>query len=367
MKMLLVGGTFGKKGTKDVGRKSTIIDIVAAQIKKMNHDLEWVNGGYFEDLEWIYETRVPEYSVVLWFPNVPNDQDKIRDIKARFPKTILVTSKRNLDGRYSFAELVNHALGLKSNLVIELTSDDTGYLGRLFDPLGCIWADTTSDFEFIARSIVSRLEVLARITRNGSVNAGIAQPIPDDTEFFALVKEYGKKFHDLIHPADGVERFLGNASFRCERGFPSFKSRGLVFVSSRNVDKRHIDRSAFVATQWDGYRVLYYGDRKPSVDTPVQSMLYGAFPRVTHMLHSHVYVDGALFTKTALPCGAIEEFEEIAKLFSPTENMVNFAVNLLGHGSMVLADDLQYMKSVRFYARPMPELMPGSTIEDKND
>lgn len=59
--------------------------------------------------------------------------------------------------------------------------------------------------------------------------------------------------------------------------------------------------------------IEYYGDYKPSVDTPSQIMLYQAYPKVNYMLHGHVYIDGFPFTNRCIPCGAIEEAHEIKK------------------------------------------------------
>ena len=84
--------------------------------------------------------------------------------------------------------------------------------------------------------------------------------IPEDTEFFNIVKGYADVFHKLINPAPNVTRFLGNSSFRCQRGFPSFKKDGIVYVSKRNVDKRYIDKSGFVPTKLFDNKIFYYSN-----------------------------------------------------------------------------------------------------------
>ena len=48
----------------------------------------------------------------------PNDFEKVRNVKEVAPKVMLVTSKRNDGGKYQFNELVQRALGSKSNLLL---------------------------------------------------------------------------------------------------------------------------------------------------------------------------------------------------------------------------------------------------------
>jgi hypothetical protein len=45
----------------------------------------------------------------------------------------------------------------------------------------------------------------------------------------------------------------------------------------------------------------YYGNKKPSVDTPVQLMIYQNAPAINYMIHGHYYVYGAPFTKSFYP------------------------------------------------------------------
>lgn len=53
-------------------------------------------------------------------------------------------------------------------------------------------------------------------------------------------------------------------------------------MSRRNVDKSFIDQSGFVAVKAETIPIEYYGDYKPSVDTPSQIMLYQAYPKVNY-------------------------------------------------------------------------------------
>jgi hypothetical protein len=101
--------------------------------------------------------------------------------------------------------------------------------------------------------------------------------------------------------------------------------------------------------------VEYFGNNKPSVDAPVQLALFEAYPQINFMLHSHTYIQGAPFTKDVLPCGAVEEVEQITKAV-PNFSLECFNVNIKGHGSICFARDLWFFKQgVSWIARPSPE------------
>ena len=149
---------------------------------------------------------------------------------------------------------------------------------------------------------------------------------------------------------------LGNASFRCCKGFPSIRHKdGIVFVSRRNIDKRYVEAGSFVATHLSsGGEVEYWGDIKPSVDTPIQLRLYEALPWVKYMLHSHTYIEDAPYTSEPVPCGAVEEVKEILDV---VEKKDVFAVNILGHGSIILAREISDMREIPWIPRPTPEII----------
>jgi hypothetical protein len=351
METLVVGGTFNDQG----GRCSKIIDSMFGNFPGVT----LVNGGFFDDIPAIIGNLVKNFKIVFWLADVPNDKPKdYRDIKRLYPDKIVIHSKRNTDREYPISYLANHALKLKSNLLIEFAKDSkTGRIrGRVLDPLMVEWISFTEDLPLVAEAAMARAHQLAGFTRSASVCLGEAKEVPDMAEFFNIVRDYAEQFHVLINPDKEVTRFLGNASFRCQRGFPSFRYEKYIYVSRRNVDKRYISREGFVAVEPD-YKpdtIYYYGDNKPSVDTPIQIRLYKWYPGVNFMVHSHVYISGAPFTSQPVPCGALEEFEEIVALV-PDKGASDFCVNLLGHGSLVLARNIDYLKGVQFIPRPTPE------------
>jgi hypothetical protein len=278
----------------------------------------------------------------------------VESVKQTYPRKLLVTSKRNLtEDRYSIQDVVTRALATKSNLVLMVSGTRDNLLGTVLDPLGATYCYEEGDIEVVAKALADRIKLLGTFTRVPSRSIGPVQVPPDENEFFELIKKQADRFHEIIHGV-GHERMLGNASFRCCKGFPSIRGEnGLIFVSRRNVDKRFVGSDAFVATQLaeDG-SVEYYGDIKPSVDTPIQLRLYKALPWVNYMLHSHTYVKDAPLTSSPVPCGAIEEVDQILSVVTPGARC---AVNILGHGSIVLARDVSSLRGVEWTPRPIPE------------
>ena len=350
MNIRIIGGTFDDNGGKPSGLISKLADSFESQGATINVS----NGGSFDELSALM-SNIQE-DVIFWMVNVPNDKPKNRDIKLLYPKKYLIMSKRNND-EYTFAEMINRALGQKANLMLEFKATETPFKMRVFDPLGTVWCDYTSDINTITGALIKRLDFIMNITRKPTLKMDETGPVvPNENEFFALIKDYAEIFHELVSPAKEVTRFLGNSSFRCNRGFPSFKHDDYIFVSRRNINKRFIGQEGFVATKLINGQVHYWGEYKPSVDTPIQVRLYDALPNINYMLHSHVYLDDAVFTKTAVPCGAIEEVEEILSVI-PDRETDFIKINLIGHGCIVLANNVEQLKKLEYNKRPAPEIL----------
>ena len=360
-RILLVGGNFDRNG----GRSSSLICKVSQYLTK--EDITVYNGGHIEALREHILPSVKDYNIVLWMPNVPNDEEKIRNVKEINPKTILISSKRNDNGKYQFSELINRALMQKSNLVIEFSKvEEKLFHMMVFDPLGSVYYQGT-EIKEMTKALFERAKTLTAFTRIPSVQISEEKPeVPEKEEFFNFARSCSDIFHNLINPDNSVTRFLGNMSFRCQNGFPSFRGEnGTVYVSKRNVDKREIQNSSFVPVKLaeDG-KTLYYGKDKPSVDTPIQLRLYQEYPFVNFMIHAHCYFKDAPFTARPIPCGAVEEVEEIKKVMSNIKDKENkdlVAINLLGHGCILFAKNetvltnLKTKKNNNFIARQMPE------------
>jgi len=357
MKALFVCGTWNENG----GKPSKICDTICSVLPTY-FITQTFNGGYLDTLQPLVDVSV-KYDAVIWFPNVSNKvaTKYVEQIKKKNYKCLLVTSKRN-DGKYSLADLTHRALANKANLFVEFKKADR-ISGRVLDPLGNVFADWTEDVETLGKAMGARLVELRSFTRVGSTQIGSAIEVPDDGKFFSLVRKSADIFHDLINNPANPSRFLGNASFRCQNGFPSFRGdNGLIYVSRRNVEKRDVSKKSFVAINGNSLdRVEYYGEVKPSVDTPTQIKLYSYFKRINYIIHGHVYLKYFPYSNKPIPCGAIEEFDEITRHFNP--NHTFFGLNLKGHGFILLAQKLESMNDVidghGFMRRPMPEVCCG--------
>lgn len=365
---LIVGGTFDDQGGKPSGYVKRFCQALNAAFST-NVFTEsaltsnvW-NGGSFDLLELRMET-IKNYNLIIWMADIPNDKPKLlTEVKKRNPKCLLVSSKSNFDREqiYEPIDLIGRALFSKSNLMIEFTKVEGRFAGTVWDPLGNVYAYEELDIDKLALALAKRLKTLMTFTRIGSVSIGEAEVIPVDDYFFELIRKYGDRFHELIHGAH-PSRFLGNASFRCTKGFPAFKDEqnGRVYVSRRDVDKRGINEESFISVMpsISSGRVEYFGERKPSVDTPLQVKLFDMFPQIRYMLHSHCYIGKAPMTKSVIPCGALEEVDEIVEVvshFAKSSSWECGEVNLRGHGSLVMADDLVFLENIHYIGRPFPE------------
>lgn len=383
--MLIVGGTFDHDG----GKPSGLVRSIDKSIReKTAFDVTTVNGGWVEDLHDEILPSVLGYDIVLWFANVSNDEVKLRDVKSINPRCILITSKRNDGGKYTFAELISRALAIKANLTIEFSKDPDGLFNMmLFDPLGNVFYDGFTVDEMCTK-LLDRAKQLLMFTRVPSVqDTGEAPAVPEETDFFNFAHDCADIFHNLIRPAKGTERFLGNMSFRCQNGFPSFRGEnGIIYVSRRNVDKSDIGAASFVPAYLDYENTTkYFGDYKPSVDTPVQLRLYKLLPWANYMIHAHCYVDTSMIPESLLlsttkpiPCGAIEEVEEVVNTFMTgfyywdskynSEPPRLLAINLVGHGCILIARDVEILKELQnykdscFVPRPMPEVVKNENV-----
>lgn len=351
---LVVAGTFDDKG----GRPSSYAQKLFAHINRDR--VTFYNGGWYDDLiSCSYSAK--EYNVIIWLADIPNNKYKILPlIKERNPHCILVSSKYNVDGKYSYLDIISRALNSKSNLLIEFNRKGKTIIATIWDPLGNVYCFQETDVDEVSVSLFDRLDELSLFTRVASeeLPPDHSVSVPNEEDFFSLAREYANEFHDIIH-AVNAERFLGNLSFRCESGFPSFKSddQSVIYVSKRNIDKRHIDAGGFVAIR-QGCRgdVLYYGKQKPSVDSPINIKLYQTFPNIKYILHSHVYVKNAPMTSRVIPCGAIEEVDDVSSVIV-NKGTNFFCVNLRGHGMLVASDDVSKMRNLEFVARPLPEII----------
>lgn len=349
MKVLFVAGTWDKEG----GRPSGLITKLYISLVKYvdTKDVSYFNGGHYDRLEDIL-SEASKYDVAFWMPNVPNDLPKVRDIKKVNPYVLFIGSKRNIDNEYSFVDVLNRTLEQRHNLSIMFSKshENREYDMTLFDPLGTAWY-VGKDTDELMKSLVNRVRFLLTTTRKRTFKVdGETVTIPNDTEFIEYVREVAEIFHKTIQHSDGVTRFLGNSSFRGEGN--------LIYVSERDVDKSTIDINHFVAAYTENDKTYYYGDKKPSKDTIVQTYLYKKFQNINYIVHSHCYAENGAWTKTPVPCGSLDELGEIdyaMKEYNYDYNKTYYKFNLIGHGCLILGTTLEEMKQTKYITRQLPE------------
>ena len=389
--MLIVGGSWGAT-VNDIKSSGFVAKFAQAVNKYFDGNVTVFNGGPYEMLEKIIGT-VEQFDYVFWWANVDNSLPKIRDVKEIAPKVMLINSKRDDNSKYTFQELVMRTLVAKANLSFLFKKDDTGRIEiTVYDPLGSVWYQG-EDIELSAKATIERLRFLKSMTRQSTFQSPTDKnlvmawyfdqfkqteyqsdkkiDIPDEQDFVDVVRRYATEFQKFM-PNIKSERFVGNASMRpippqvgrCGKGMPSFKKDGIVFVSKRNIDKQFIELNNFVPCFMADDKLMYCGNDKPSVDTPVQIRLYEELPQMRYMLHSHCYIQDAPFTATAIPCGAIEEVATIMKVIKNKKlgDSKWIAINLLGHGALIMWDSMERFHNeiepaLRYYQRVMPEIM----------
>jgi hypothetical protein len=380
LKALYVAGTFDNEG----GDPSKIADeLILGITRELDRSFnasgftriqtEAVNGGYLCLLE-DFAKRAADYDIICWFANVKDNElpKAVQNIKRNNPKCVLVTSKRVIEKEYTESDIVAHALNIRSNLVVVFRQDTWPgpkalYYGSVVDPLGNLYKmdrQRANDNFIEVGTILGRriTDLLRSSTRVGSrrIEGSIPETSPDelpDEGYYNILQGCARKFSKLIPVAKNVEptRFVGNASFRCTFGFPSYKANDLIYVSKRNIDKSEIDADGFVPVRAGKLPVEYYGGHKPSVDTPIHVMLYNYYD-IKYILHGHVYVKDTPITDYPVPCGSLEEFNAIIRKL-PVLDTEGAVLNLAGHGFIAMANDATFFNQLKskLEARPLWE------------
>lgn len=387
MKILMVAGTFDNEG----GKSSSYMNKLTHALMRDKNVEVWdttnnrlgpnyepgngitrVNGGTYQELVDLVDS-IKNFDAVWWFPNVPNDLPKVvKDLKEKIGNKVLVISKNNSSGKYTYLDLVARLFQARANLSL-IVETEKPFQMTLLDPLGNVYIHKFKEVEYVAYALYKRTVELNEFTRVGSKSIGeIPRQEPSDEvlKFIDIVKRYANTFHELVH---GVHqsRFLGNASFRCTKGaFPAYRGEdNLIYVSQRNLDKREIATDNFIPVLLSDNKDLeYYGDRKPSVDAPIQKELFKRLPWCNYMLHSHVYMeDLAHITASNIPCGALEEVDEIMDIIKWKPDRRFWQINLRGHGCLILGETPEQFENLKFYQRILPELTTGARVDNTNE
>lgn len=346
MKILLVGGSFDLNN----GKESGLIKKMSSYIKEKSYDLTVYNGGNYNNLESILNSA-KEYEVIFWMAFVPNDLPKIRNIKSINPHALVIGSKRNDKRKYSFVEILNRALEQKNNLTIEFSKENNEFKMLVFDPLGASWYEGTNLKECLDK-LFNRVEFLLTTKREHTYKINKIAEIPNNEEFFKYVRNVAEIFHKTIEHADGITKLLGNASYRVP-------NNNHIFVTERDINKAEINKETIVEAFLENDKVYYYGDKKPSKDTVVQARLYKMFFNINYIVHSHCFVEGGYFTNNSVPCGSLDEIDEVLEVIKNFYNndfsLDYYKINLKGHGCLILGNNIDILKKSKYITRHLPE------------
>jgi hypothetical protein len=200
-------------------------------------------------------------------------------------------------------------------------------------------------------NITNRLNFLLTTKRKHTFKTDDNLTIEENEAFFEYTRECSEIFHKTIAHADGVTRFLGNSSFRGKDG--------IIYVTRRDVDKRFINKENFVAAYLKDNKVYYSGEFKPSKDTVVQTRLYELLPNINYIVHTHCYAAGGYYTKNPVPCGALDEIDEVLEVIKNNYNndytFNYYKINLIGHGCLIFGNNIELMKQTNYVTRHLPE------------
>ena len=371
MKTLLLMGKWTKNGREqERGEKE---ETIIKGVQRNYNDVDVYNGGDTNQLINIVEKN---YDLVFWFVDEIDDGNVIYNIKQKNQKVILIVCER-VNDNIPFIASLNNVFKIKINILIQNKNE----MFITTDPLGNMWYEGNNIVEAIQASI-DRTEFLNKITRESTTQADelvgslawyfnqfkqdfinnneVTKEKVEEEELLETVRNYAHTFTKETTHCDesDIDKVLENSATRCIKGMPSFRKGNVVFVSKRTVTNKYIQNDDFVPMIKKNGKLYYQGNFKPSVDSPIQMALYEHLPNINYILHSHCYIDNAVFTSKNYPCGAIEEVEEILKTIKEHYKTFDndfYMINLIGHGSYVLGKTVKDIENVVYVGRKIPE------------
>lgn len=322
MKTLIVGGNFGEE--------SKASSIVRKLTEEMPNGTRCINGGSLDSLPSEINS-----DLILWMPNIVNEVPK------QYPKktvgNVLIVSKVMRDG-YTELDAVSRIFKMHGNAVIAIYKEER-FRFKLIDALGNTWYDDSDLSE-----LVVKIKEFYQFTKN-SVRVRTKQIYIDyfhknnDVQDFINLNNTLAKY---IQVSCG-ERFFGNLSTRCMLLFPSLKNDISILVSPRNVNKKNISEEDMVLCQKGDNILTYVGNKKPSVDSPVQLKIYENKSHINYIIHGHAFIKDAVETSEYFVCGDIREADEVIELID--DNQYG-AINLKNHGFLLYSDTLDNLKEL---------------------
>jgi len=201
MKTLVVGGNFDSSGGKKSGIVTKLAEALGAEV---------INGGPLDDLRSI---NLAGFRLVIWMPNIANNEDKFypkKDIGA-----VLICSKIMRSG-YTHWDSGTRIFRMNANAVIEIYVDSLVRF-MLIDALNNVWVEETHDIEKLADGI-KQLEAWTNSSLRVASISCLTEcpPVPEDlASFVQMIRIVANKVTTENGP-----RYFGNASTRCMKTFP---------------------------------------------------------------------------------------------------------------------------------------------------
>lgn len=333
MNINIVGGVPNGKPSKIIRKMSFFIKYLLTDENNGNYNfknLKINNGALPKDIK--------DNDLVLWMPDIDNEESKNYPVKDK--GAVLVCSKVMREG-YTLIDAVSRIFKMHGNAVIAIyKNEDRKFRFQLVDALGNIWVDT-QDIKELCYSILdlySWTKGSIRVSLKKAEDSVISDISSSDKEKLQIFIDINKKLAYSVAEQCG-NRYFGNYSTRCTKLFPSLRVDSDILVSPRNINKKTIEVNDMVPI----YKGMYIGDRKPSVDTPVQLKIYNEVPWAHCMIHGHAYIEGDTpITKHYYPCGDMREAPEVISAIG----MGKKTINLKNHGFLVVAESIEEMDKI---------------------
>lgn len=320
MNIIIVGGNSKKSGV----------------ITKLSNNLK--EFGSVSEFNGVLPMDISNGNLILWWPDIPNKIEK------KYPEknvgSVLICSKvmRKSTTRI---DAVSRIFKMKGNAVVLIYKNEKLFEFELVDALNNTWV-RTSDLRALTETIM-KLYSWTKASKRKSL--AFMKEFPYEKPSVSRFLEINRLL--ALKVAEGCgNRFFGNYSTRCTKLFPSVRNENYYLFSPRNIDKRFVCKEDLVLVTKDNY----FGDRKPSVDTPIQIEIYENLRHINYMIHGHAFIKEAPFTKHYFPCGDLREVPEIMALLRKGFDKIN----LKNHGFLIVGkneDEMcKHFKSSEFFS-----------------
>jgi hypothetical protein len=309
--------------------------IVGGGIQRMNNSgivtkMAKHLGGMITMCNGILPTFPLDQDLIIWMPDIDNEKPK--DYPKKKQGAVLICSKVMREG-YTHIDSVSRIFKMRGNAVIEIYKNEYGiYEFELRDALNNSWCNRTSNLIYLVDSIIE-LYIWTKCSIRKSLEKGLfSEPVIDNIEEVERFLRINEELSHKVAVGCG-NRYFGNYSTRCTRLFPNMISNENWYLfSGRNTPKDCIKIEDMVPCTDE----RYYGDRKPSVDAPVQIDIYKKFPELKFMIHGHAFIVNNETTKNYFPCGDLREVKEVVEMIKIGIR----TINLKNHGFLIVGESV---------------------------